>query len=84
MTTKERFTAYITKYALTEGIFEAEGEESNGYFYYGKGGYDRNQACPEDWHRTREEAVARAEDMRKRKIASLKKSIAKMEALRFS
>ena len=37
-----------------------------------------------DWHRTPESALARAEEMRKAKIASLKKSIAKLEAMTFS
>lgn len=36
-----------------------------------------------EWHRTREEAVARAEQMRAAKIASLKKQIAKLEKLSF-
>lgn len=77
--------AFITKYALTEGILEKEGEinpqarsmfcaenETFGYFH-GEG---------KDWHRTREGALKRAESMRLAKIASLKKQISKLEALK--
>ena len=78
---------WITKYALTAGIQEREAEidESDGTaavkqeryhadYYHGEG---------RDWHRTLEGAIARAEEMRATKIASLRKSIVKMEKLRF-
>jgi polyhydroxyalkanoate synthesis regulator phasin len=38
----------------------------------------------DDWHTTPEAAIARAEEMRTRKLASLKKQIAKLEAMTFS
>ncbi len=38
----------------------------------------------DDWHTTPEAAIARAEEMRTKKIASLKKQIAKLEAMTFS
>lgn len=81
----EKFTAYITKYALTEGIISVEvtlghfpgvvrevGEARWVYTYAGA-----------DWHRTREAAVASAEKMRAKRIASLEKQIAKLKALDF-
>ncbi len=37
-----------------------------------------------DWHTTPEAAIARAEEMRTKKIASLKKQVAKLEAMTFS
>jgi len=37
----------------------------------------------DDWHTTPEAAIARAEEMRTKKIASLKKQIAKLEAMTF-
>lgn len=83
----ERFTAYITKYALTSGIKQVEVEdcfdsapdmirevaERFPAYYHG-----------DDWHRTREEAVQRAEEMRKAKIASVKKQLARLEKLSFA
>lgn len=71
-----------SKYALTEGLTEHDGEEVGDgmakvgplYYLHGEG---------KEWHRTRESAVARAEVMREAKIASLKKAISRLEKLRF-
>jgi hypothetical protein len=71
-----------SKYALTEGLIEqeCEGVDSSTVrvgsmrYLYGEG---------KEWHRTRESASARAEVMRKAKIASLRKQLARLEALRF-
>lgn len=82
----ERIKAWITKHALTEGIevVDAEVCGDGGMIAYGNVGYGSQYAHRKDWHRTPEAALARAEEMRKAKIASLKKSIAKMEALTFA
>lgn len=70
-----------SKYALTEGLIEQEGEEVGdsmvrvgSIYLHGEG---------KEWHRTREAAAARAEVMRKAKITSLRKTLARLEALRF-
>ncbi len=77
---------YITKYALTDGIVECEaratcrppmivaeyGGPHTGYYMHGG-----------EWHNCRADAVAKAEAMRVRKLASLRKQIARLEALRF-
>lgn len=82
---------WITKYALSTGIFEAEVNEPNSttpglivapgrvvgrfdQYFHGEG---------REWHRTPEAAVLKAEKMRAEKIASLRKSIAKLEKLKF-
>jgi hypothetical protein len=79
---------WITKYALTTGIFEVDGElfardtavsyrrGTSGYSYpeYARGG---------EWQRTPELAILRANEMRVAKIASLKKQIAKLEKMTF-
>lgn len=75
--------AWITKYALTKGILEKEVEgcrdgmarESESHFptyYHGT-----------DWHKDKKSAIAKAEEMRKKKIASLKKKIEKLEKMKF-
>lgn len=81
---------YVTKYALTEGIEVYERKEPsddlNGMitvvnskamnkvsYFHGK-----------DWHLTQSEAQDRAEIMRVAKIASLRKSIDKLEKMTFS
>ena len=76
---------WITKYAMTRGIKEIECEDcENGAvkeienplptFYHGEG---------KEWHRTKESAIQKAEEMRQKKIASLKKQIEKLEGMRF-
>ena len=88
-------TYWITKYALTFGIKTLDSEKAdvthdgyltsrNGsmssrnwedqYHFYGK----------KDWHRTKEEAIGRAEKMRIDKIESLKKQIAKLDKMKFT
>lgn len=74
---------WITKYALTKGIFEKEVEgcgdgmakESENHFptyYHGT-----------EWHVDRQSAIEKSEEMRQKKIASLKKQIEKLERMKF-
>lgn len=83
---RENITAYVTKYALTTGILEVEGvvchSTSSAMFQWKTDGFS-NTAHGKDWHRTREQALARAEEMRQKKIASLKKKIEQLEKLKF-
>jgi len=78
---------WITKYALTQGIFEVDGEakESSTLLYVPKirlGTFDAYYHKP-DWHETKEEAVAQAEKMRVAKLKSLEKQVAKIRTLQF-
>lgn len=78
--------AYITAYALTEGIVEIEAEECGDetirqtdlprgcWYFHGEG---------REWHRTREGAIEKAGIMRARKIASLEKQLVKLRATKF-
>lgn len=76
---------FLSKYALTDGIKEAEGKVVKGDTVYAKlDGYYSLFAFGKEAHETREAAVEAAETMRKRKIASLQKQIAKIEELDFS
>ena len=72
---------YVTKYALTRGIFESEVSRAH---------------CPTmvitrqeiywhkpDWHFTLGEAIDQAELMKQRKIASIRRQLAKVKALQF-
>lgn len=81
-------TFWISKYALTKGIYPAKCEEPSpstpglivghsgrwSEYYHGEG---------RDWHRTEADAIAKAETMRTRKIDSLRKQIDKLEKLSF-
>lgn len=80
---KTTFVGFVTKYALTVGIFQTNLEHDSYYpdmviapalgsgaTFHGKG---------LDWHRERESAVARGETMRVQRLASLRKSIKALE-----
>jgi hypothetical protein len=81
---------WITKYALTEGIKSIDDAKDIGDGYVSRdgktfGSWDerRHFYGGNDWHLTEDAAIAHAEKMRTAKIASLRKSIAKIEALSF-
>ena len=77
---------FITKYALTDGIIEKEAmnvDDSNMMEVIGGGDRFNWYAHTGEYSLTRKEAVKRAEEMRLKKIASLKKQIAKLENLTF-
>lgn len=84
MTERERFVAYVTKFALTSGIWSGEVElnsDISDTMVSVIGAYQHYHS--NDWHRTEAAAKARAEQMRKAKIVSLEKQIARLEALKF-
>ena len=80
---------WITKYALTEGILEGEAKDNadSDMVSLLRTGHWLNVPFPtfhgSDWHRTEAEAVAHANKMVAKKIASLKKSLAKFEKMKF-
>lgn len=76
-------TAFVTKYALTRGIVEISSR-----LRVGSDLITTNEKYPQylhkgDWFSTEEEAKVDAENRRKKKIASLKKQIEKLEKLKF-
>ena len=77
---KERgMKVFITKYALTKGIIEAEAEHlGDGMARVGRSYYHGK-----DWHKTRRDAIIDARDRRTRKIASLEKQLKRVKGLSF-
>ena len=76
---------YSTKYAMTKGIEQIDGEVNKNYsncvkytinnytlYLWGEG---------KDWHRSLESATKRAEEMRLKKISSLEKSLDKLKKM---
>ena len=55
----------------------------DGKAVYGKAWNESYHGEGKEWCRTKEEAIKRAEEMRKKKICSLKKQIEKLNSLRF-
>ena len=76
---------WITKYALTDGIIEAEGEPYGLEWISASwdNGYRCNDFKQGEWFDIKERAIQKAEEMRQEKIASLKKQIKKLEEMRF-
>lgn len=80
---------WVTKYALTKGILECWGEVDEDKLYvtvsFGSGNHSWRQyfKMGRDAHLTREAAVAKAHEMRMRRIASLQKQIANLEQMTF-
>jgi hypothetical protein len=80
---------WITKYALSEGIIETTADHClevcpDGSMIAVGSGIARQHFHNEglEWHRSLESATKRAEDMQKRKVASLQESIDKVRAKR--
>ncbi|ELY4830756.1 hypothetical protein SM096_003082 [Cronobacter sakazakii] len=77
---------YITKYALTSGIFTAEAdvntEKRMASFRGSESGFVQ---CyhGDDFHFNEEGALARAEEMRNKKLKSLDKQMKKISAMKF-
>ena len=84
--TKKIINVWGTKYALTEGvksyrvelcggdmvnILKPDGRPGWGYLHKG------------DWHLSKDDAERKAEQMRQRKIVSVKKQLTRLEALTF-
>jgi len=78
---------WITKYALTAGILAVEAELSTinaGIVKCRRSpAHLQEYAHSGEWHTSQSDAIDRAEDMRDAKIKSLRKQIAKLEAMKF-
>ena len=76
---------WITKYALTDGIIEADAELCGLDII--SASWDNGTRCNnfkgEEWWSTKKNAIEKAEEMRQKKITSLKKQIEKLEGMRF-
>ena len=83
--TKEIVTIYITKYALTTGIFTTQGEQSSddSFFYKVDGSSYTQYARGNDVHLTESSALERAEEMRIAKLKALDKQMKKVSAMKF-
>jgi hypothetical protein len=83
---------YITKHALTQGIYEVDVEQPNkdypdSVFAKKDGSFgvyrDSFHGQGKEWHRSLASAECKAEQMRVAKIVSLKKQIKKLEEMAF-
>ena len=84
-------TIWVTKWALTEGIIEAPANpdrfdpSQHKVCYPSKHGYATYIWMRQpDWCETREAAVAQAEQMQSKKIASLERQVERVKTMTFS
>ena len=77
---------WVTKFALTTGLYMATAELVPGGLAMVIGGHGTFDSCFRgeglEWHRSLEGAVTRADEMRAAKIASLRRQISKLKAIK--
>jgi hypothetical protein len=80
-----KMKVWITKYALSKGVFDTEAEKTHRSetTITVKRGFSSDYYHRLEWHTTEVAAIAKAEQMRVKKIAALKKQIARLEKLTF-
>lgn len=80
----EQIKIWVTKYALTDGIFEVMAKVSDGMACYKREGSTYSEYVHgKGFHLDLKSAISEAEEMRIRKLKSLEKSMKKMSALKF-
>lgn len=79
----DNLRVYVTKYALTRGIHIADVTYCSETMVIERIKYYPVYYHGDDWHYSREAAIAKAEAMRRNKIESLKKQIARLKKIDF-
>lgn len=81
---EQKQTIYVTKYALTAGPFAVEAEiHSEGKSAFWRVSGCLNSAHGNDWHTTKEAALADCERRRKAKLESIEKQRQKLKKMEF-
>ncbi|HEI9848842.1 TPA: hypothetical protein SLN67_001851 [Serratia marcescens] len=76
----KKITVYITKYALTQGIKRGEGVMlESGNFMLDVGGI----VSKSEFRLNEEDAIKKAEDMRRRKIAHMEEKLRQLKLMKF-
>jgi hypothetical protein len=84
MDESKTFDAWITRYALTRGVFKVKAKQYDPTTIVIEHGQNKGALVfRDDWHRTADAAEIRADRMRKTKIGSLRKQIEKLDAMWF-
>lgn len=77
---------WISKFALTTGLYTTMAELLPGGLAMVFGGHGTFDSCLRgeglEWHRSRDAAIARADELRDAKIASLRRRISKLKAIK--
>jgi len=77
---------WISKFALTTGLYATTAEILPGGLAKVSGGHGTFDSCLRgeglEWHRSREAAIARADELRDARIASLRRQISRLKAIK--
>ena len=73
---------WISRYALTRGVYQASGEIPYGKAFYESGSITAMSVG--EFHKYKPDAIAAAEQMKIKKLASLDKQIKKVSLLEFN
>jgi len=79
-------TFYVTKYAMTRGILEITADEPVNMWLYWKGEDGKQDSCfreGDEWHRTRESALSKANALKKTTIKSLTERLKQARQMNF-
>lgn len=74
---------WVTKYALTQGIYEREVRDCGDDMIADDSTHFTTYLHKGDWHTSKKDAILKADEMRKKKIESLKKKIKQLENMKF-
>lgn len=86
MSDRTKFMAWVTKYALTEGILKMQVEDcfnTSPEMVKKANGQHSQHFFGKDWHRSHEAAIERAKAMQAAKLKSIDKQRARIAALKF-
>jgi len=80
--------AYVTKYALTQGILKVRGRPAKiqggyGFKFLRDGEFISRVARRHEWHRTETEAKRRAQQLRDAEIKRLKRQLRDLREMQF-
>lgn len=75
---------FVTKYCLTDGITEAEGDINSSGYFISKSRLNYLFLNKKEYFLKKEDAIANAEERRIKKLQSLDKQTKKISALKFS
>ena len=81
--TDELITVWISKYAMSKGLYSVRVRAGDVADNMVREGYGYHHGEGKEWHRDYASALARAERMHGERIESLRRSLGKMERLRF-
>lgn len=81
--TDELITIWISTYALSKGLYSVRVRTGDVADNVVRAGYGYHHGEGNEWHRNYASALARAEQMRAERIESLRRSLGRMERLRF-